>query len=199
MVDIAAPGENMFSLWPKSMYRSLSGTSQACPIAAAAAAWVWSMHPDYTYREVKAHLLRTADQIAGLKLWARDGLRLNLANAMADKPGQRLPVFDYTTWRDEARVIESAHPYPNLATGTFEIVATGAKQLRLHFVRFGISHYGDTLIIEDRNGRPLQYFNDVRSDVWTDPIATDAVRLILSANEFTNDYGFKIDRVQWQP
>lgn len=197
MVEIAAPGETIFSLMPKGMYRSFSGTSQACPLVAGAACWVWAMNPEFTWREVKARLLDSADQVAGLGLWVRGGLRMNLANALAGKPGKRLPVEDFSTWHEEARLIETTHPYKNNASQTWNIEIPGAKKMRLHVARLGIEHFSDTLMIEDGSGRELQFFNDYRIDFWTDVIPTGTARLVFTSNDTSTDYGFTIDRIQW--
>ncbi|HOT30433.1 MAG TPA: S8 family peptidase, partial [Candidatus Ozemobacteraceae bacterium] len=197
MVEIAAPGEAIFSLMPKSTYRSFSGTSQACPLVAGAACWVWAMNPQFSWRDVKARLLDSADQIAGLGLWVRGGLRLNLANALAGKPGKRLSVEDFSRWHEETRLIETTHPYKNNVSLTWDIGIPGAKKMRLHVARLGIEHYSDTLMIEDGAGRELQFFNDYRTDFWTDVIPTGTARLVFTSNDTSTDYGFTIDRVQW--
>lgn len=197
MVEIAAPGENIFSLMPKNLYRSLSGTSQACPLVAGAACWVWSMNPDYTWREVKARLLDSADQVAGLGFWVRGGLRMNLANALAGAQGKRLPAEQFDAWHEEARLIETPHPYPNNASLTWEIAIPGAKKMRLHVTRLGIEHFSDTLMIQDGAGREVQFYNDYRSDFWTDVIPTGTARLVFTSNDTSTDFGFTVDRVQW--
>lgn len=63
--DIAAPGENIFSTGVfegtlKNGYLSMSGTSMASPVVAAAAALVQAADPDLSASEVKDVLCRTA-------------------------------------------------------------------------------------------------------------------------------------------
>lgn len=204
MVDLAAPGESIFSLFPKNLYRALSGTSQACPLVAGAACFVWSMHPDWSFREVKTRLLESADQIEGLRYYTRDGLRFNLYKAVAGLPGTRLPIEDYSTWHEEALVVETPHPYPNAASLTYDIRVPGAKKVRVHFERLGINHFGDFLTINDPSGTIRQLMNHEMMDLWSDPvlvdqIATVSLRLFLQTNETSTGYGFRIDRIQWLP
>lgn len=65
-VDIAAPGDNIFSTSTSNGYVSMSGTSMATPNAAAAAALIWSAHPTWTRDQVAAQLLGMADNIDGV-------------------------------------------------------------------------------------------------------------------------------------
>ena len=62
-VDIAAPGEQIYSTYLGGSYRAESGTSMATPLAASVAALIWSYYPDYNYQQVIARLLATSDAI----------------------------------------------------------------------------------------------------------------------------------------
>jgi subtilisin family serine protease len=62
-MDIAAPGENIISTLPENRYGSMSGTSMATPVAAATAAIIWSIHPDWNRDQVAAQLIASADPI----------------------------------------------------------------------------------------------------------------------------------------
>jgi subtilisin family serine protease len=56
-VDLAAPGENIYSLSPGGGHRNLSGTSMATPHVSGVAALVWSAHPTYSAAQVKTALM----------------------------------------------------------------------------------------------------------------------------------------------
>jgi subtilisin family serine protease len=56
-VDLAGPGENIYSLAPGGGHQSLSGTSMATPHVAGVAALVWSAHPQYSAAQVKKALM----------------------------------------------------------------------------------------------------------------------------------------------
>jgi subtilisin family serine protease len=62
-VDIAAPGDGIYSTLPNNTYGTMSGTSMATPNAAGVAALIWSAHPDWTREQVAAQLWATADNI----------------------------------------------------------------------------------------------------------------------------------------
>lgn len=93
-VDIAAPGENVFSTFPNHSftiqtkygrsqnYDYANGTSMAAPMVAGTAALVWSL-PEYTTAPaVRNRLESTADKISGTGTYWSAG-RVNAAKAVA--------------------------------------------------------------------------------------------------------------------
>jgi serine protease len=80
-VDIAAPGQSIFSTLPNGRYGTYSGTSMATPHVAGALALVWDAHPDWTYRQVIEALLNTADRVPSLSGKVATG-RLDLGAAI---------------------------------------------------------------------------------------------------------------------
>lgn len=198
MVEIAAPGQNIFSLMPKNKYRSFSGTSQACPQVAAAATMVWAQNPHWNYQQVKDALIAGADEVSGLSRYVKTGRRLNLANALQNKTGRRLPTYDTSRWQIENRIIESSHPYPNNKEEKFLVKVPGATRFRLHFTQIEINHHGDSLTIAvPGSTQPLEIINGVFGECWSEFIEGDRVELKMNANEYVNGFGFKIDKIQF--
>jgi len=58
--DVVAPGTDIVSAWPGRSYRSLRGTSMACPHVTGVVALTLQMHPDWTPDEIKTALRGTA-------------------------------------------------------------------------------------------------------------------------------------------
>lgn len=89
-VDVAAPGENVFSTFPNHAYKinkSLnydfaSGTSMATPMTSAVAALIWSTPYGTSASQVRTRLESTADKIIGTGTYWSAG-RVNAANAVA--------------------------------------------------------------------------------------------------------------------
>ena len=79
---LAAPGVNVYSTVPGNKYAQLSGTSMAAPHVAGAAALVWSAHPSWNYKQVKAALMNTVDQVSSLNGKTVTGGRLNVFKAV---------------------------------------------------------------------------------------------------------------------
>ncbi len=65
-VDIAAPGNPIYSTSKTGKYVDMSGTSMAAPNAAGVAALIWSVNPEYTREQVLARLMLGADEIDGI-------------------------------------------------------------------------------------------------------------------------------------
>ncbi len=61
LIDVAAPGTDIFSTMPNQSYASISGTSMASPMAAGVASLIYGAHPEYTASEVKAILMERTD------------------------------------------------------------------------------------------------------------------------------------------
>jgi subtilisin family serine protease len=82
-VDMAAPGDKIYSTYPTSDYRSLSGTSMAAPYVAASAAMLRSKNPDLTYSQIRSALKASADALPALAGKTVTGARLDLLGALA--------------------------------------------------------------------------------------------------------------------
>jgi subtilisin family serine protease len=60
-VDVAAPGENIYSSWAGSIYNTQSGTSMATPHVSGLAALMLSYNPNLAPAQVESILKSTAD------------------------------------------------------------------------------------------------------------------------------------------
>lgn len=157
-VDIAAPGENIYSTVPAGGYDWYCGTSMSSPFVAGAAALVWGKWPTMTLAEVRELLCTTGDECyPEVKEWPwyEEGdafppwvKRLNLYNAFKAKLGTMPPaggaiigiVVDANTGRLLAGATVTATPLEggtartttSRADGSFILVnvPTGGYNLR---------------------------------------------------------------------
>lgn len=89
-VDIAAPGVSIYSTLPNGKYGTYSGTSMATPHVAGAMALVWDAHPTWTYKQVIASVLNSAERLTALTGKVATG-RLDVAKAIVDNAGGTTP------------------------------------------------------------------------------------------------------------
>lgn len=65
-VDLAAPGDAIYSTYRGGIYKTLSGTSMSAPHVTGAAAVVLATHGGFTPDQVQNHLQSTAEKLIGL-------------------------------------------------------------------------------------------------------------------------------------
>ena len=83
-VDLAAPGQGIYSTTPANGYGWKSGTSMATPMVSGAAAMVLAVNPELTWQQLKASLLDSVDVLGGWNGLVGTGGRLNLARAIEE-------------------------------------------------------------------------------------------------------------------
>ena len=197
IVDIAAPGTNIFSLMPKSKYRSMSGTSQACPMVAAAACLLMAQEPSLTHMEVKERLIKTANKHTALKRWVTSAGRLDVYNLLTNRPGKPLPEEPEGQWIEREYALESKHPYAYDSNEHFVIEVPEAKFIRIHFKRFEVDKYSDYVEIAQEDGTVIEKINSPLGEIWTEPIPGSVVKLYLYSNHIVNAWGFQIDKLEY--
>ena len=82
MVDVSAPGENIYSTLPKGRFGYMSGTSQATAFVTGVAALVWSRYPKLKASQVKALILSSVDRFPQLDGKLLTGGRVNAYSAL---------------------------------------------------------------------------------------------------------------------
>jgi subtilisin family serine protease len=83
-VDLAAPGDSIYSTFPTSDYKPLSGTSMAAPFVTAAAAMLLEQDSGLTYSEISSALKASVDPVPTLGGKTVTGGRLNLDRALLE-------------------------------------------------------------------------------------------------------------------
>lgn len=89
-ISVSAPGSDILSTWPGGGYKSISGTSMACPHTAGLAALVKSVFPALDAAGLRAKIEAAADDLGdkGFDKYFGHG-RINAAKAVAAPAGAR--------------------------------------------------------------------------------------------------------------
>ncbi len=83
-VDVAAPGNNIYSCLPGNRYGNMSGTSMASPNTAGVAAEVLSFYPELTANELREILIRSVAKVGSFSGRMVSGGRVDLQRALAE-------------------------------------------------------------------------------------------------------------------
>ncbi len=94
-VHIAAPGEGIFSTLPDGKYGVMTGTSQATAFVSGVAALIMANNKSFNYQQVRQQILKTADEIPGLRNKNKTSGKLNSWAALAIQPS--IPVTGVVT------------------------------------------------------------------------------------------------------
>ncbi len=94
-VHIAAPGEGIYSTLPNSNYGLMTGTSQATAFVTGVAALIFAHNKEFTFEQVRTQIIKTADEIPGLRDKTSSGGKLNSYAALAIQP--TIPATGITT------------------------------------------------------------------------------------------------------
>ena len=110
LCEVAAPGEDILSLYPGNQYVFNSGTSMSTPLAAGVAAMIRAKVPELNARETLDALIATSDSVTTLNSFVADGRRVNLHNAMvnAAPPSTSSPI--------SVSVVMGSHTEGNVAS-----------------------------------------------------------------------------------
>ncbi|MEB3195835.1 MAG: S8 family peptidase [Candidatus Sericytochromatia bacterium] len=85
-ISVGAPGSDILSTVPGGGYRTLSGTSMACPHTAGLAALVKSANPSFTAAQIRERIEKTADDLGdkGFDKYFGHG-RINVGRAITQQ------------------------------------------------------------------------------------------------------------------
>jgi subtilisin family serine protease len=108
-VDIAAPGENIYSTLPNQRFGPMTGTSQATAFVSGVAALLMAHNRDFDAKAVRKYILRTGDRLDWLKQKTRTSRKLNVYRAltMLDQGVGATGVVAENTGHSDANVFAS--------------------------------------------------------------------------------------------
>ncbi len=201
LVDIAAPGSNIYSTVPNNKYASYSGTSMATPHVAGAAALLWSVNKEMTAIEIKDRLLRSRDTRLALSRKILSSGRLNINNAIRGIFPDQVRIPEENEWIDGELVepVESAHPYTDRLSQKWVIRGPeNAKFMRVHFSRLELEEKFDFIHILDSKGNRMDVISGTSpngTNSWF--VLGNEITIELKTDFFGTRWGFAINKFQY--
>lgn len=190
-VHVGAPGIGIYSTIPGG-YRYGSGTSYAAPFVTGVAALLKSYKPHLNLAELKDRLLWTSDPLHYYeKERTQTGGRVHALNALTDRWPQR--PLGPKSWKNVSDNFETAHPYENSQTYSFEIHEKGAQYIRVHFKNFRTEYCCDRVTLKDRQSKIVAVYRGNLGDFWSADAIGDLLTIELKSDAAGVEYGFEID------
>ncbi len=115
-VDVAAPGEGIFSTLPSGRYGSMTGTSQATAFVSGVAALLLAKNPSLTPQQLKSIITASVDKLPELADKLATGGRLNAYAALLQLESRKLLAS--TEVRDQPIVARKPVSVAETATAT---------------------------------------------------------------------------------
>lgn len=194
-VHLAAPGVGIFTTMIGG-YRFMDGTSFAAPFVVAASALLKTQEPNLTPNEIKKRLIGNAIPMHYyVKEKLNSGGRLNAYSLLKNVVTPQIPTP--TQWNQLPKTIETAHPYSNNFKQVFEVVQTGAKHMRVHFVKLELENSYDTVALKDSQGRIAMTYTGKMNDFWSADILGDKLQLEFVSDFSNAQWGFAIDLIEF--
>jgi len=175
-VDVAAPGEFIYSTLFNDTYETWSGTSMATPKVAALAALILSRNPGFSQKEVWTILRSTTDPVNSSDKYIGTG-RINAYKAIQ---------------RDSTTIAEFFYELDNaIVSGEVPINGTASGSNFVNYsIYYGVGIYPDEWTLICYSDQPC---NNCTLTVWNPPIPEDeviySVRLLVydSFNQKSED------------
>lgn len=93
------------------------------------------------------------------------------------------------------RDVESAHPYDNNFSNTWDVTHEGALAIRVHFARIDTEAGYDRLIFSGDREEDAVMVEGHREDYWTPELNGDTLHVTLDTDYSVTDWGFRANMV----
>jgi subtilisin family serine protease len=162
-VDLAAPGVDIVSTWPRNRFVRLDGTSMATPHVSGAAALLLARHPGLHVAGLRAALLAGVTPVSALAGLVATGGRLDLAAALAvpvqsaaAPPAPPPPSPAASPLQMAPSGVDGAAPTVGLRILRARLRAVGKRGLRLAIVVSEPCRIAIVLAVDRRTQRRLR-------------------------------------------
>jgi len=194
-VDLAAPGENIYSTLLNGKYDSWSGTSMATPFVSGIAALIWGQNPGLTNLELKNRIMTTVKLLPTLRTKVISKGMVDAQAAFENIPSQ-IDSNDPSGWAQEEYRLSSDHPYSKKSKWEKEIqLASEVTQFALYFEKFDTEVKYDKLSIYDSAGHLVQVIDGNFEKDYSGVVTGNYAKLVFESDDSVEKYGFDITAV----
>lgn len=196
LVDVAAPGDQIYSTVIDGKYKFASGTSMAAPYVSGAIALMKSYHPNWSMDEIIQRVIRSSDSVNPLRRKSVSGGRLNIYNAIFGIfPDKELPVE--SEWKTADFVVETPHPYAVNQKYEYRIHYPGAKFVRAIFDVIDIEEKWDKIYFSEPRSTDFGLVSGLHRNWVSDYAFGDTLLIRLESDVIKTGWGFKISKIQY--
>lgn len=196
-VDIAAPGENIYSTLPGQKFASWSGTSMATPHVAGVAALIWGQDPKLSAHEVKDIILNSARPLTDLKARVKSNGMLDAFSALTRQNNSSDP-YDPTLWQTQAMNINSPNPYLDNTRDEFYIKKENSKFITAKFKKFKLEEGYDKVLFFDGKNHLVGFWTGNHDLEFAPIVEGDSLTIHLITDSHETDSGFEINEMYYQ-
>jgi len=93
----------------------------------------------------------------------------------------------------ERVLAQSHHPYTNDYDNSWTITSSGARRMRIHFLRLETESGYDFVILHDASGVEVAVYDGNYNDIWSPWVTGDTIRVRLVTDSSITNYGFLVD------
>ncbi len=197
LVDVAAPGSNIYSTYIGNTYKSLSGTSMATPYVTGIAALLLAQEPQLRSGDIINRLVQTSVPLVPLSGKVKSNGIVNAYNALTNTIVPPDPN-DPSQWGKKTISVSSAHPYAKNVSETFEIKIEGAKEMALFFNLFDTEKKYDTVSIYDISGKLVAQLSGSLDETFSPVIPGSYAKIVFQSDNSVEKNGFDITYVSFR-
>ena len=96
------------------------------------------------------------------------------------------------------RTVDSPHNYPDNYNQTFTITQAGATSIKVSFSKIDVEKRYDYVNILDKNNVKVASYTGLYTNLWTNAVTGDTVKIQLISDRANNAYGFTVDKIDVQ-
>lgn len=197
-VDIAAPGENIYSTMPEDKYTVLSGTSMATPHVTGLLGLYISVNGRTNIKKIKNELLDSSVYVPSYGRKLVSAGRVDGYNFLNGIYPSRPETPDHSKWKDfDIPIFETEHPYLENENSSVDYTIPAAKFVRAVINKLSLENGYDYFNILNEKGEKIQALTGDISNYATEYVHGDTIRFHMQSDNSVQTWGVLIKKIQY--